>query len=144
MNILLNVETKGESMSTTKKEAATETKKPAAATKKAALKKPRATKPTVAKANNLSLESKIKLIDDRAKIPSRAHESDTGYDLKMIDVEKIQGDTIFFKTGISVEPPSGFYFEVYPRSSISKLPLSLSNSVGIIDSDYRGEIPNPG
>ena len=86
---------------------------------------------------------KIKLLDDRAQIPSRAHNTDTGYDLKMIDVDKIEGDTIFFKTGISLEPPSGYYFEIYPRSSISKLPLSLANSVGIIDNAYRGELLVP-
>ncbi len=86
---------------------------------------------------------KIKLLDDRAQIPSKAHKTDTGYDLKMIDVEKIDGDTIFFKTGISLEPPSGYYFEIYPRSSISKLPLSLANSVGIIDNSYRGELLVP-
>lgn len=86
---------------------------------------------------------KIKLLDDRAEVPSKAHNTDTGYDLKMIDVEKVEGDTIFFKTGISLEPPSGYYFEVYPRSSISKLPLSLANSVGIIDNAYRGELLVP-
>lgn len=86
---------------------------------------------------------KIKLLDERAEVPSRAHNTDTGYDIKMIDVEKIEGDTIFFKTGVSLEPKPGYYFEVYPRSSISKLPLSLANSVGIIDNSYRGEILIP-
>jgi len=86
---------------------------------------------------------KIKLLDEKAEIPSKAHNTDTGYDIKMIDIEKIEGDTIFFKTGVSLEPPSGYYFEVYPRSSISKLPLSLANSVGIIDNSYRGEILIP-
>ena len=89
------------------------------------------------------LQTKFKLLDEKAEVPSRAHESDTGYDLKMIDVDKVDGDTIFFKTGLSLEPPEGYYFEVYPRSSLSKLPLSLANSVGIIDSDYRGEILVP-
>jgi len=91
----------------------------------------------------VSTTTKITLLDERAQVPTRAHESDTGYDLKMIDVAKVDGDTIYFRTGISVEPPQGHYFEVYPRSSISKLPLSLANSVGIIDSDYRGEILIP-
>ena len=86
---------------------------------------------------------KLKMIDERAEVPSKAHNTDTGYDVKMIDVEKIEGDTIFFKTGLSVQPPPGYYFEVYPRSSISKLPLSLANSVGIIDNSYRGEILIP-
>ena len=85
----------------------------------------------------------IKKLDERAVIPSKAHITDTGYDLTAIDVDKIESDTIFFKTGLSVQPPKGHYFEIYPRSSISKLPLSLANSVGIIDNTYRGEIIVP-
>jgi len=84
--------------------------------------------------------TKIKLLDDRAEVPTRAHESDTGYDLRMIDVKTITGDTIYFRTGIAVQPPEGHYFEIVPRSSLSKLPLALANSVGIVDEHYRGEI----
>tara|TARA_B100000131_G_scaffold121744_2_gene118814 strand:- start:6672 stop:7202 length:531 start_codon:yes stop_codon:yes gene_type:complete len=86
---------------------------------------------------------KIKLLDSNAVVPSRAHDTDTGYDLTFIGVEKIVGDVIFFKTGISIQPSSGYYFEVVPRSSISKLPLEMANSVGIIDESYRGEILVP-
>lgn len=84
--------------------------------------------------------TKIKLLDDRAEIPARAHESDTGYDIKMIDVKTITGDTIFFRTGIAMQPPEGHYFEIVPRSSLSKLPLALANSIGVVDQHYRGEI----
>lgn len=87
-----------------------------------------------------SLVAKIKKIDEKAVIPTRAHASDSGYDLTLIGIDKIKGDTIFFKTGLQVKPPAGHYFEVYPRSSISQLPLMLANSVGIIDSSYRGEL----
>lgn len=87
--------------------------------------------------------TQIKILDERANVPTRAHQSDTGYDLKFIDFDKIVGDVIFFKTGISVMPPAGYYFEVVPRSSISKLPLEMANSVGIIDEHYRGEILVP-
>ncbi len=86
---------------------------------------------------------KVKKLDERAKMPEKAHSTDTGYDIEFIDVEKIVGDVIYFKTGLSVEPPKGYYFEVYPRSSVSKLPLSMANSVGIIDNGYRGEILVP-
>jgi len=89
---------------------------------------------------NMMGTTKIKLLSGAAEIPTRAHESDTGYDLKMIDVKTIKGDTIYFNTGISVQPPEGKYFEIVPRSSLSKLPLSLANSVGIVDEHYRGEI----
>jgi len=87
--------------------------------------------------------TKIKLLDEKAEVPTRAHDTDTGYDLKFIGVDKIVGDVIFFKTGIAVAPPSGYYFDVVPRSSISKLPLEMANSIGIIDESYRGEILVP-
>jgi dUTPase len=83
---------------------------------------------------------KIKLLDPKAEVPSRAHATDSGYDLTFIGVHKIVRDVIFFKTGISVQPPRGYYFESVPRSSISKLPLAMANSVGIIDESYTGEI----
>lgn len=86
---------------------------------------------------------KVKKLDEKAKLPQRAHDTDTGYDLTMIGVEKIVGDVIFFKTGIAVQPPKGHYLEIVPRSSISKLPLELANSVGIIDEAYRGEVLIP-
>lgn len=89
------------------------------------------------------MKAKVVRLDEKAEIPKRAHPSDTGWDVKIIGIEKIEGDVIFFKTGLSVEPPSGHYFEVVPRSSISKLPLELANSVGIIDEHYRGEILIP-
>jgi dUTP pyrophosphatase len=89
------------------------------------------------------LKTQIKVIDDRAEVPKKAYDSDSGFDIKFIDIKKIQGDVIFFRTGIQVCPPSGYYFEVVPRSSISNLPLEMANSVGIIDEHYRGEILVP-
>lgn len=86
---------------------------------------------------------KIELLDPQAVVPSKAHKTDTGYDLTVIGVDKIVGDVIFFKTGVSLQPSKGYYFEVVPRSSISKLPLSMANSVGIIDETYTGEIILP-
>ena len=86
------------------------------------------------------MKTRVKLLDDKAVLPRRAHESDTGYDLRLIGIDKIVGDVIFFKTGLAIQPPLGHYFEVVPRSSISKLPLELANSVGIIDEHYRGEL----
>ncbi len=83
---------------------------------------------------------KISLLSDKAVVPSRSHDTDSGYDLTFTGVEKIVGDVIFFNTGVSLEPPKNHYFEVVPRSSISKLPLCMANSVGIIDESYRGEI----
>lgn len=49
-------------------------------------------------------------------------------------------DFIEYGTGLSVEIPEGYVGLLFPRSSISKTPHILANSVGVIDSDYRGEI----
>ncbi len=89
------------------------------------------------------MKVKIKLLSADAVIPSRAHDTDSGYDITMTDIEKIEGDVMFFKTGIKLEIPEGYYFEVFPRSSISGLPVSLANSVGVIDQSYRGELKIP-
>jgi dUTPase len=89
------------------------------------------------------MQTKVVLLSKEAEIPKRAHPSDTGWDIKLIGVEKIEGDVIFFKTGVSVQPPEGHYFEVVPRSSISKLPVEMANSIGVIDEHYRGEILIP-
>lgn len=83
---------------------------------------------------------RIELLDPKAEVPTRAHATDSGYDLTFIGVHKVVDDVIFFRTGISVQPPRGYYFEAVPRSSISKLPLAMANSVGIIDESYTGEI----
>ena len=90
--------------------------------------------------NAKNFGTKIKRISEKAEIPTKGHPSDSGWDLTVIGVDKIKGDTIFFKTGLQVRPPAGHYFEIYPRSSIAPLPLMLANSVGIIDENFSGEL----
>lgn len=87
-----------------------------------------------------SMITKVKRISDKAVLPTRANPSDSGWDLTIIGVDKIAQDTIFFKTGLTVQPPDGHYFEIHIRSSLSSLPVMLANSVGIVDSHYRGEL----
>jgi dUTP pyrophosphatase len=89
------------------------------------------------------MKTKIKLLDSKAVIPSRAHSDDTGYDITLIGIEKIVSDVIFFKTGISLQTEPGYYFEIVPRSSISKTSVMLANSIGIIDWAYTGELLIP-
>jgi len=91
----------------------------------------------------MAVKVKVKKLDETAELPSRAHSTDTGYDLKFTGVHKISGDVIMFKTSLSVQPSSGYYFDIVPRSSISKLPLSMANSIGIIDNNYTGELIVP-
>lgn len=79
--------------------------------------------------------------DKRAVVPTKAHESDVGYDLTAIDIyKKISSKVTLFETGISVSPPEGYYLEIHPRSSISKTGYMLANSTGIIDPDYTGSL----
>lgn len=78
--------------------------------------------------------------------------SDSGFDLFIPESQTIRNDTLssYFldfkvKMEMTYQSPSNFFpcsaaFYLYPRSSISKTPLMLSNHVGIIDSGYRGNI----
>jgi dUTPase len=72
--------------------------------------------------------------------PSKSRFSDTGYDLCIVEEKKRIGRTIIYDTGVCVKPSYGYYFDVVPRSSISKMGYFQTNSVGIIDCAYRGTI----
>jgi len=82
---------------------------------------------------------KIKKIDARAIIPSYSKLGDAGMDLTAIDFDSTE-EYIQYRTGLAIEIPEGFVGLIFPRSSISKYSLVLANSVGVIDSGYRGEI----
>tara|TARA_Y100000996_G_scaffold403132_1_gene375796 strand:- start:475 stop:912 length:438 start_codon:yes stop_codon:yes gene_type:complete len=69
------------------------------------------------------------------------HNGDAGLDLYILENIKIYaGETKLIKLGISCEPVDGKAYYLFPRSSISKTPLRMSNSIGLIDGGYRGEI----
>ena len=79
--------------------------------------------------------------DDRAVIPTRAGSQEVGYDLTIIEkVKDLSSNTAMYDSYISVQPPDGVYFEIVPRSSISKTGYILTNSIGIIDPSYRGTL----
>jgi len=86
----------------------------------------------------------FKKLSKEAKTPERAHTSDAGFDLFCTGFEYPPSvDSMLFieaKTDIAVEIPNGYVGLVFPRSSISKTRHMLRNSVGVIDSGYRGEI----
>jgi dUTP pyrophosphatase len=73
-------------------------------------------------------------------LPERGHPRDAGLDLTAMAVEVVRAGVYSVDTGISVQPPEGFYCEVVPRSSIVKGDFMQANSIGIIDPDYRGKI----
>lgn len=72
--------------------------------------------------------------------PHKAHVTDSGYDLWLLEKVKEENGMVMYDTGIAVKPPHGFYFELVGRSSISKSGYIMANSVGIIDASYRGSL----
>lgn len=87
-----------------------------------------------------SLEVKIRKLNSNAVIPSYSKNGDAGMDLVATEIISETTDQITYGTGISMEIPKGYVGLVFPRSSIRKYELELTNSVGVIDSGYRGEI----
>lgn len=87
------------------------------------------------------LNCKLKRLHPNAVIPKYAKDGDAGMDLYATDMVLDElNKQVTYNTGIAMEIPQGFVGLVFPRSSIRKTCLSLSNSVGVIDSGYRGEI----
>lgn len=86
---------------------------------------------------------KIKVLDKNCT-PIKAHNIDAGFDLKARrETSVFPQDTEFIPTGVCVEIPVGMVGLLFPRSSISKTPLRMANSVGVIDSGFTGEIKVP-
>jgi deoxyuridine 5'-triphosphate nucleotidohydrolase len=77
---------------------------------------------------------------ETAYIPNKAHVSDSGYDLQLVKHLKTENGVEFYDTGIAIQPPLGYYFELVARSSLSKTGYILANSIGIIDASYTGSI----
>jgi dUTP pyrophosphatase len=82
----------------------------------------------------------IKKIHSDAVIPSYAKSGDAGMDLVATSIISEEVFQITYGLGIALEIPEGFVGLVFPRSSIRKTDLSLTNCVGVIDSGYRGEL----
>jgi dUTP pyrophosphatase len=82
---------------------------------------------------------KIKKLHSDAKAPVFAYSGDAGADLYA--TSKVDGyGYIEYGIGIAIEIPEGHVGLLFPRSSVSDTSLALSNSVGVIDSGFRGEI----
>ena len=87
-----------------------------------------------------TLKVKIKKLVPEAQIPYYAKSGDAGLDLTATSKAKDNNGNIEYGTGLSIEIPEGYVGFLFPRSSVSKKQLFLTNSVGVIDSGYRGEI----
>lgn len=83
---------------------------------------------------------KIKKLHPNAVIPKYAKAGDAGLDLVATEIINEEVFQITYGTGLAMEIPEGYVGLVYPRSSIRKYNIFLTNSVGVIDSGYRGEI----
>lgn len=89
----------------------------------------------------------IKKTDENAKIPTYGSEFAAGADLYAVihneenRVEILSGETAFIDTGIVMAIPNGYVGLIYARSGLAcKQGLAPANKVGVIDSDYRGNI----
>lgn len=87
----------------------------------------------------------VKKLKENAIIPVYGSASAAGADLYAAldsdEVEIAAGETVLIPTGLSMEIPEGFAGLIYARSGLaSKKGLAPANKVGVIDSDYRGEI----
>ena len=90
------------------------------------------------------MEIKFKKLDPRAVAPVRAHNSDAGFDLVATrittEINECGQLILVYHTDLALEIPEGYFGLLVPRSSIFKKSLALTNSAGIIDAGYRGEV----
>lgn len=88
------------------------------------------------------MDVKIKLLTDTARVPTYATDGSAAFDIYADMSISIDSDDLkIISTGIAVEVPEGYVLMIYSRSGHGfRYGLRLSNCVGVIDSDYRGEI----
>lgn len=90
------------------------------------------------------MKIKFKKLRENAKMPTYGSPFSAGADLYAAEESPVTvcpGETVLIKTGLSMEIPEGYGGFIYARSGLaSKKGLAPANKVGVIDSDYRGEI----
>ena len=86
------------------------------------------------------MKIKIKKLHKDAVIPIYAKDGDAGLDLIATSIISYDKEQVTYGIGLAIEIPKGYVGLVFPRSSIRNYEQYLSNSVGVIDSGYRGEI----
>ena len=89
-------------------------------------------------------EVKITKLDKNARLPHYGSEFSAGADLYALADEAVTieaGETKLIHTGLAMEIPVGYAGLIYARSGLaSKKGLAPANKVGVVDSDYRGEV----
>lgn len=86
------------------------------------------------------MQLKIKILNKDLPTPAYANIGDAGLDLYASQISEDEFENLCYKTGISTEFPEDYVGFLFPRSSITKYDLTLANSVGVLDSGFRGEI----
>ena len=86
------------------------------------------------------MKVRIKKLNETAVIPSYAKDGDAGMDLVATSIISSTSTQITYGIGLALEIPKGFVGLIFPRSSVRKTRLMLSNCVGVVDSGYRGEL----
>ena len=88
------------------------------------------------------MELKVRRLDARATLPTRAHEGDAGLDLCAVEPATIApGERASVGTGLALEIPPGHAALVLPRSGLAaRHGIALVNAPGLIDAGYRGEV----
>lgn len=86
------------------------------------------------------MKVKFKKLVENAKAPYQGTVGSAGFDLFATSKEQIDRYLTKYGTGLAVEIPAGHVGLIFPRSSCYKQGMLLTNCVGVIDSDYRGEI----
>lgn len=86
------------------------------------------------------LNVNIKKLAPEAVIPAYAKPGDAGMDLTATSKSYDEHGNVVYGTGLAFEIPEGYVGLLFPRSSNTKKDLLLGNSVGVLDSGYRGEV----
>ena len=86
------------------------------------------------------MKVKIKRLDKSAVIPKYAKDGDAGLDLTATAYKVNEKGQYIYTSDLALEIPYGYVGLLFPRSSICKKDLEMTNSVGVIDSNYRGPI----
>ena len=86
------------------------------------------------------MKIKKKELNPFAIAPTKAHATDAGFDLYATSKTYDNDNNVVYGCGLAFEIPEGYMGLVFPRSSNAKKSLLLSNSVGVIDAGYRGEV----
>lgn len=88
---------------------------------------------------NSRLDVKVKLLGEGARVPTKAHPGDAGWDIYASEAMDVgPGQTRIVKTGIALEIPEGWYGQIKSRSGLGARGLIVT--AGVVDSGYRGEV----